>query len=256
MRTVQTKKATRARRAFRSKGSRTIRISPGEQRADFAYSTLRDAIGSGRLKPGDRMREIGLADWLRVSRTPVREALRRLESEGLLSRAPRGGLVVTTLDPQQIHELYALREVLEGMAARLSARHASDSELMSLRNVIQQQTAAVGDTAQLALLNRHFHELLYQGARNRYLLQALGSLRDALALLRDTTYSVPDRPAVALEEHERIVDAITRRDAAAADAAAREHIQMAANARLTLVLNSVAQPNGGVSDGAEVRGLD
>lgn len=210
----------------------------GEQRAEFAYVRLREAIHSGRLHPGERIRETELAQWLSVSRTPIREALRRLESEGLASRAPRRGLIVTELDPQQILELYALRETLEGMAAGLAARYALEQEIATMRDLLTRQKAAGSDAAELAVLNRRFHEVLYQAGRNRYLLQALGSLRDALALLRDTTYAVPGRPAPALAEHQRIVDAIRRQDATAADEAARRHIRMAANARLALVLNA------------------
>lgn len=230
-----------------------VRLVLGEHRAEFAYEKLKEAIATGELKPGDRVREIALAEWLNVSRTPIREAFRRLESEGLLSRAPRGGLVVTELDPQQIHDLYSLREALEGMAASLAARYASDGEVISLRNLLAQQRAASGNVHQLAVLNREFHEFLYRAARNRYLLHALGSLRDGLALLRDTTYSVPERPAAALLEHEHIVDAIERRQSEAADSAAREHIQNSANARLTLVLNAAS--NGPTRRGGET-GLD
>jgi DNA-binding GntR family transcriptional regulator len=227
-----------AKARVRVKKTASMRPRSGEQRADFAYVRLREAIHTGRLLPGERVREIELADWLNVSRTPIREALRRLESEGLTSRAPRRGLIVTELDPQQILELYALRETLEGMAAALAARYASDTEIGSLRQLIARQRSAGTSAAELASLNRQFHEILYRAGRNRYLIQALGSLRDALALLRDTTYSVPGRPAAALTEHQRIVDAIKRQDAAAADEAARKHIRMAANARLALVLNA------------------
>lgn len=210
----------------------------GQQRAEFAYVQLRDAIHNGQLHPGERIRETDLAGWLNVSRTPIREALRRLESEGLATRAPRRGLIVTELDPQQILELYALRETLEGMAAGLAARYASDHEIASMRQLLALQKAAGNHAAELAVLNRRFHEALYQAGRNRYLLQALGSLRDALALLRETTYAVPGRPAEALAEHRRIVDAVRRQDAVGADEAARRHIRSAANARLALVLNA------------------
>lgn len=210
----------------------------GQQRAEYAYAKLREAIHTGKLRPGDRIRELELAEWLSVSRTPIREALRRLESEGLASRAIRGGLIVTELDPQQVLELYILRETLEGMAAGLAARYASETELRSLDDLLTRQRAAQNDAGQLAALNRQFHQILYHAGRNRYLVQALGSLRDALALLRDTTYSVPGRPSIALAEHQRIVEAIRQQDTGAADEAARKHIRMAANARLSMVLSA------------------
>lgn len=214
------------------------RLDGGQHRADLAYARLREAIYAGKLRPGSRLREIELSEWLGVSRTPTREALRRLESEGLCSRGIRGGLVVTQLDSQQILELYALREALEGMAAGLAARHASETEIASLRGLVAEQRAAGTDTNRLSRLNRDFHEVLYRAARNRYLLDALGSLRDSLALLRDTTYTVGGRPATALAEHQRIVEAIRRQDALAAEEAARKHIQMSGNARLALALQA------------------
>lgn len=210
----------------------------GQHRADFAYAKLREAIYSGKLRSGDRLREIELSEWLGVSRTPTREALRRLESEGLCGRSARGGLVVTELDSQQILELYSLREALEGMAAGLAARHASETEISSLRALLAEQRATPTDADRLAALNRQFHEVLYHAARNRYLLQALESLRDSLALLRETTYAVTGRPGSALIEHQRIIDAIKKQDAAAAEDAARKHIQAASNARLVLVLQA------------------
>ncbi|MDE3111333.1 MAG: GntR family transcriptional regulator [Chloroflexota bacterium] len=209
----------------------------GQQRADYVHAKLREAIQSGRLRPGDRVREIELAAWLNVSRTPIRDALRRLESAGLVSHAPRQGLVVTQLDPQQVLELYALREVLEGAAAALAARYASESEVRSLQKLLATQKGTGNRAEELADLNRQFHEVLYHAARNRYLIQALGGLRDSLALLRDTTYSVPGRPAQALAEHTRIVDAIRRQNETAAQDAATKHIRSAANARLSMVID-------------------
>lgn len=214
-----------------------LSTASGQQRADYVHAKLREAIQSGRLRPGDRVREIELAAWLNVSRTPIRDALRRLESAGLVSHAPRQGLVVTQLDPQQVLELYALREVLEGAAAALAARYASESEIRSLQKLLAAQRAAGSRAEELADLNRQFHEVLYHAARNRYLIGALRGLRDSLALLRDTTYSVPGRPPQALAEHTRIVDAIRRQNEGAAEDAATKHIRSAANARLSMVID-------------------
>lgn len=208
----------------------------GQHRADYVYAQLREAIHSGRLRPGDRVPEIELARWLNVSRTPIRDALRRLESAGLVSHAPRRGLIVTSLDPQQILELYALREILEGAAAAFAARYASESEIRSLQDLTARQKAAGSNAKELADMNRQFHELVYHAGRNRYLIQALRGLRDSLALLPGTTYSVAGRPAQALTEHTKIVDAIRRQNATLAEDAAKKHIRFAANARLSMVI--------------------
>src|SRR5687767_14246238 len=108
-------------------------------RSEHAYRRLRDAIRDGTLKPGQRLMEIEVADWLNVSRTPVRDAIRRLEAEGMLAHAPRNGIVVATLDRQAVMELYVMREVLEGTAARLCARHASDMEVLELQELVTRE---------------------------------------------------------------------------------------------------------------------
>src|SRR3546814_4510444 len=104
-----------------------------ESRGEIAYVRLKESIQTGELKPGQRIREIEMADRLRMSRTPVREALRRLEADGLLTFAPYRGMVIAELDHQAVMELYQMREVLEGTAAGLAARHASEAESESGR---------------------------------------------------------------------------------------------------------------------------
>lgn len=209
-------------------------------RAEYMYHTIRELIREGELHPGQRIIEVDIASRFGVSRTPVRDALQRLISEGLVSVGARRGLVVTELEPQQILELYALREVLEGFAARLAARHSSDSEIQTLRQLVRRE-AAQEDPADLALTNRLFHQAIYSAARNRYLLASLNGLRDSLALLRSTTFSAPGRPATALEEHTRIVDAIERRDGTAAEELARGHIRAAERLRVEMFFGEGAR---------------
>jgi len=165
----------------------------------------------------------------------VREALGRLESEGLVSRAPSRGVVVAELDHGLVAELYAMREVLEGTAAALAARHASEAEIDALREIAAMDRG-VEDAVRLARVNRHFHEALFRSAHNRFLLRAVNALRQSMVLLGPTTLATPGRPDKARGEHERIVDAIARRDGAAADEAARAHIRAAYRARLSLML--------------------
>src|SRR5688572_11133326 len=132
-------------------------------RSDVAYTTLRGAIHSGRFHAGDRMREADLAQWLGISWTPVRDALKRLESDGLLSAASRRGLVVAELDQQQVSELYAVRDVLEGLAGRLAAQHATPAEIAAMRELIERQARSrKDDLPGLARLIRLFHEVIYR----------------------------------------------------------------------------------------------
>jgi DNA-binding GntR family transcriptional regulator len=199
-------------------------------RADFVYAALRNAISDGRIAGGERVREEEVARNLGVSRTPVREALQRLQQRGLLVGPPRG-LVVAQLGHAQVLELYAMREILEGSAARFAARHASTEEIGNLYQLQEQLKAAARDATLHETLNRRFHEAIYQAAHNRYLTQTLESLLDSFALLRSTTFRLPHRRRNSDEERRRIIEAIERRDSEVAEREAREHILQAQRTR-------------------------
>lgn len=205
--------------------------APAPSRGDAAYARLFEAIEQGTLKPGTRLVELELSAWLGASRTPVREALGRLESEGLVARDPSRGVMVAELDPGLVAELYAMREVLEGTAAALAARHASEAEIDALREIAAKDRALT-EPAAIARANRHFHEALFRSAHNRFLLRAVNTLRQSMVLLGRTTLATPGRPDKARGEHDAIVKAIAKRDPQAADAAARAHIRAAYRARL------------------------
>lgn len=207
-------------------------------RAELVYRSLRDGIQNGLIKQGERVREEEVAQSLGVSRTPVREALRRLEERGLLEVAPGRGLVVVELTGQRVTELYAVREVLEGTAARFAAQHAAPSEIDTLRRLIEELRQARGDQQKAARINRAFHQGIYDAAHNRYLVQPLNELHDAMSLLPGTTYSAVGRLESSCEEHVAIVSAIARRDAAAAEEAARRHIREAQRLRLTMIVGA------------------
>jgi DNA-binding GntR family transcriptional regulator len=204
-------------------------------RAQHVYDALRSMIQEGRYGSGDRIREEEVARTLGVSRTPVREALSRLQARGLLEMA-QGGLVVAVLKRAQVLELYAMREILEGSAARFAAQHASPSEIGTLHRLAEHFERSLGDPRKLALINREFHEAIHEAAHNRYLMRTLYELNDALALLPGTTFMVEGRPRIAVEEHARIIQAVEQRDADAAERAARHHMHKAQEARLELML--------------------
>ncbi|MDD9877329.1 MAG: GntR family transcriptional regulator [Magnetovibrio sp.] len=204
-------------------------------RGELVHLKLLDAIRAGEFRPGERIREAEIAKWLGVSRTPVREAFRRLQADGLLVFEPWRGVVVAELDQQQLIELYAMRKVLEGTAAGLAAQHAAESQIATLAELIDTADTAA-DAAERAELNRHFHQNIYAAAHNRYLLKALNALRDSMALLPSTTYALTGRHEIAQGEHRDIVGAIARRDPKAAEAAARHHIAEAEKARLKMII--------------------
>jgi len=200
-------------------------------RSEHVYRRLRDAIQRGEFKAGRRVMEIEVAEWLKVSRTPVRDAIRRLEGEGMLEHEPRNGLVVARLDRQAVMELYVMRETLEGTSARLCARHASDMEVQDLVDLVERERQIQGDFDALPPHNRRFHEAIHRGAHNRYLEKSLVAIND-LGLLGSPLMSLPHRAQAALTEHAELVAAIQRRDPDAAEAAARKHVRTAHRERL------------------------
>lgn len=210
--------------------------SRGGPRGEFVYNALLEGIRAGRIRPGDRLREEEVAQSLGVSRTPVREALQHLQARRLVELAPGRGIVVVEFSTQQVMELYAMREVLEGAAARFAAQHAMAAEIAMMREFLAEFDAAEGDSQRLARVNNTLHRTIYEAARNRYMLEALNNLDDALSLMQDTTFSLPERFASASKEHRDIVDAIENRDADVAEMASRKHIREAQQARLRLLM--------------------
>jgi len=198
-----------------------------------AHSLILEAIDRGDLVPGQRLVETEIAERLGVSRTPVREALQRLETQGVVARDGRS-LRVATLDHSQLGELYEVRRVVEGLAARLAARHAAPEEIRVLREMAEADRALIDDPTALSLANRRFHRQLHRASHNRYLNQMLRSMRRSMALLSSTTLGAPGRGAQSLDEHDAIAAALAARDEAGAQDAAERHISNAYRARLLL----------------------
>ena len=198
-----------------------------------AYGLILEAIDDGLYKPGDRMVESELAERFGVSRTPIREALQRLETQSLLSRDGRS-LIVASLDHNQLAELYAVRAELEGLAARLAAQHAAPEEVRVLREMVEEDRAMIGNPAALARTNRRFHKQVHLASHNRYLVQQLDLVHRTMALLATTSLAVEGRSEMAIAEHEAIVNAIEARDGEAAAEALRKHISSAFATRLRL----------------------
>ncbi|MBB97396.1 MAG: GntR family transcriptional regulator [Rhodobacteraceae bacterium] len=197
-----------------------------------AYGKLIDDIKAGRLKPGDRLTETDLAARLGLSRTPVREAIRQLESDGLVTHVPRVGAAVRKLDYREVSELYEMRAVLEGTAARFAARGTSDIELAELVSINDEMRAVQADVIALQEANRQFHNVLLQAARNRYLVRAVEAVYKTLLILGPSTMEEASRAADAIAEHDRVIAAVRARDEAAAETAMRAHIEAGHRARL------------------------
>jgi DNA-binding GntR family transcriptional regulator len=196
-----------------------------------AYTLILDAIDVGIYKPGDRLVESELAERFGVSRTPIREALQRLETQSLLERDGRS-LIVASLNHNQMAELYIVRRELEGLAASLAAKHATEEEIRVLQEMVAEDDALVNDPAALSRANRRFHEQIHLASHNRYLVQQLDLVHRTMALMATTSLAAQGRSEIAQSEHKGIVEAIAARDEEAAAKALKEHISVAFMTRL------------------------
>ena len=193
--------------------------------AETAYAVLREAILTNTLKPGARLRADDLAGMLGVSKTPVREALRKLEAEGLVQRSG-SGLIVREFSEHDLTELFYVREALEGMAARLAAENATPSEIAEIRELLDdmETVGQRGDVVALRPLTAEYHRLVGRAAHNGRLLQSLQSLLEHVRQMQTSTLlHIEGRAAEALKEHRELLQAIEARDADRAEAAARAH---------------------------------
>lgn len=203
-----------------------------------AYALILEAIDSHIYKPGDRLVESELAERFGVSRTPIREALQRLETQSLLSRDGRS-LIVASLDHTQLSELYVVRGELEGLAARLAARHAAPEEVKVLQDMLADDMKLVGDPVALSRANRRFHKQIHLASHNRFLVQQLDLVHRSMALLATTSLAAEGRTVETLKEHAAIVAAIAAGDGEAAYRALRDHISEAFVTRLRLDAQAV-----------------
>ncbi|RMD95574.1 MAG: GntR family transcriptional regulator [Alphaproteobacteria bacterium] len=198
---------------------------------EAAHGAIIELIRGGVLLPGDRLREELLAERLGLSRTPVREALRRLEAEGIVEHRARVGAVIRRLGHAEIVELYEMRMVLERTAAQMAARHGLAAEFDTLE-ALNADLAACPDPVRGAAINQDFHRALHHAGRNRFLLEAARALNNALLLLGPTTYVDPERLSVVVGEHRAIVEALRSGEPGAAGEAAAAHLETSLRYRL------------------------
>jgi DNA-binding GntR family transcriptional regulator len=195
--------------------------------SERAYRRVRDAIVRGQIAAGAKLSERGLAGSLGISPQPVREALRRLEAEGMVVTQPRSGTVVATIGPERLAELGRIRMALEGAAAALAAERMTDADLAALAGVVQEMRAATeaADREALAELNERFHTLLHAVAGQSFIARSLESLRayDQQGQLR-ALGSRPNAMPQALREHIGILAALKKRDPELAEARMRQHV--------------------------------
>lgn len=192
-----------------------------------AYERLLEELRQGHIGPGTRLREAELAQRFGLSRTPIREALRQLEADGIVVHLPRVGAAVRRLGYAEVMELYEMRAVLEGTASRLAARAASDIEIAELETLNTEMAGGEGDAVRVSKLNRQFHLTLLDAAKNRFLIRSMATISRTLMILGPSTLTDVARVREAVEEHARLITTIRTRDAEAAERVMRAHIERA-----------------------------
>lgn len=193
---------------------------------DVVFNTLRQAILKGELAPGERLMEIQLADRLGVSRTPIREAIRKLELEGLVLMIPRKGAEVAKISEKSLRDVLEVRRSLEELAIELACQRMTEEEITRLEETQEAFREAVnhGDAMGIAESDEHYHDIIYYGTGNARLVQILNNLREQMYRYRLEYIKDADKRQVLLVEHDNILKAIKRRRVAEAKEAMREHI--------------------------------
>lgn len=193
------------------------------------FRKLREDILSGVYKEHDELREIIIGEELGVSRTPVREALRQLELEGLVTIIPNKGAYVTGITPKDVHDIYKIRSMLEGLCARWATRNITDDQIEELEEIIllsefHLRKASHGKAEQVSELDGKFHKVLYEASNSRILEHVLSDFHKYVKVARTMSVGAKDRAEKSIAEHRGILDAIKNKDADLAEQLANEHI--------------------------------
>lgn len=201
---------------------------------DVVFESLRDAILKSVLKPGERLMEIQLAEELGVSRTPIREAIRKLEQEGFVVIIPRKGAYVSEISLKDLNDVYEIRAALEGLAASLAAERATRDEIDQMEMCLVRETGLLDCDNYLATVESdiELHNLIYKAARNERLYSTLNNLLEQIYRARVASTALPGRKKKSLDFHRRIVESISEHDEEQAQRIAREHIESGQQAML------------------------
>lgn len=209
---------------------------------DVVFNTLRRAILKGELKPGERLMEIALAERLGVSRTPIREAMRKLELEGLVVMIPRRGAQVANITEKDLNDVLEVRIALENVAIEKACRNMTKEDMSRLYVAAKgfEHIIGEGNLVKLAEADVAFHEIIYQASDNNRLIQTLNNLREQIYRYRVEYLKDAETRDVLVQEHEELTRAIKERDVERAQRISFEHIE---NQRKG-ILSSIRAENG------------
>lgn len=190
------------------------------------FQSIRDDILKGKYSEKEELREATLGKELGVSRTPVREALRQLELEGLVEIVPNKGAYVTGISPKDVHDIYMIRSMLEGLCVRWAAEHITSEQLEALEEVIllAEYHVEKGHSAQMTELDGKFHQILYDACESRILEHVLSDFHKYVQLTRRKSVKTEDRARKSIEEHRKMLEAIRAKDVERAERLANVHI--------------------------------
>lgn len=190
------------------------------------FSKLREDILAGVYRENEELKENTIATELGVSRTPVREALRQLELEGLVTIIPNKGAYVTGITTKDIHDIYMIRSYLEGLCAKWACEHMTEAQIDALEEVLylSEFHAKKNHHEQMVELDNKFHELIYEGSGSKILYHVLSDFHHYVERVRKITLAMPSRATKSSQEHAAILEAIKKRDGDLAEALAHEHI--------------------------------
>ncbi|HSJ54840.1 MAG TPA: GntR family transcriptional regulator [Anaerolineae bacterium] len=205
-----------------------------QTREEFVAGRLREAILRGDLVPGEKLDENALAEILGVSRTPIRSALRVLAAENLVELHPHRGAIVGVLSPDELQEIYMVRGVLEGTAARLAAPHIDDARLAALETILEEMDETT-DPDHWLVLNNRFHTTIYQAANRPRLLSIIEYVRNISAPYIRQFIARPDHTRSSREDHQRMLEACRRRDGLLVEQEVKKHLEDVAKANVDFV---------------------
>lgn len=214
-----------------------IKLDQYKPLREVVFETIRNAIISGSLKPGERLMEVQMAERLGVSRTPIREAIRKLELEGLIIMLPRKGAFVADLSVKDLTEVLEIRAALEGLAAGLAVTRISEAEIEELEIITLKFNKAIesDNVEELIALDIQFHEALFKATRNERLVQLNSNLREQVQRFREMYLKKANRSKETAKEHNDLLEAISSRDIGKAEKLARKHVETTENAILKMM---------------------
>lgn len=209
-------------------GEDSVGMNPSSLRSRV-FAQIENDILNGKYKPGDSLIETKLSEELGVSRTPVREAIRQLELEGLVQTIPNKGAIVKGITLQDIEDIYTIRMMIEGLAARWAAQKITDEELEELKEAVELEEFYTNknDSEHLLMFDSKFHEIIFRASKSKPLMHMLRTFHHYVQRARNISMSSPERARMVLEEHRKILEAIERRDPERAEMLTNQHVRNA-----------------------------